>query len=62
MAKKLATFNLPFQAFKGFIETENKNNFSILARAFLENFLFVGFMQEKVQKGDFRKKALLSGT
>ena len=35
MAKKLATSNLPFQAFEGFIRTENKNNFS--------NFYFLFF-------------------
>jgi hypothetical protein len=36
--KKLATSNLPF---KGFILTQNKNNFSNPVRAFLENPLFV---------------------
>jgi hypothetical protein len=41
MAKKLATSNLPFQAFEGFIQTQNKNNFSNPVRAFLENPLFV---------------------
>jgi hypothetical protein len=28
MARKLATSDLPFQAFKEFIQTQNKNNFS----------------------------------
>jgi hypothetical protein len=41
MAKKLATTNLPIQAFEGFIRTQNKNNFSNPVRAFLENPLFV---------------------
>jgi hypothetical protein len=41
MAKKLATSNLPFQGFKGFIQTQNKNNFPNPVRAFLENPLFV---------------------
>ena len=39
--KKLATSNLPFQAFEEFIQTQNKNNFSNPVRAFLENPLFV---------------------
>ena len=41
MAKKLATSNLPFQGFEGFIRTQNKSNFSNPVRAFLENPLFV---------------------
>ena len=43
MAKELATSNLPFQTFEGFIGTSIKNNFSNLVRAFLENPLFVLF-------------------
>ena len=39
--KKLATSNLPSQAFKGFIQSQNKNNFSNPASAFLEHSLFV---------------------
>ena len=34
MAKKLATSNLPFQVIEGFIQTQNKNNFSNLASFF----------------------------
>ena len=41
MAKKLAASNLPFQAFEGLIQTQNKNIFSNPVRAFLENPLFV---------------------
>jgi hypothetical protein len=41
MAKKIPASNLAFQAFEGFIGTYNKKKFSILARAFLENPLFV---------------------
>jgi hypothetical protein len=41
MEKKLATSNLPFQGFKGFIPTQNNNSFSNPVRAFLENPLFV---------------------
>jgi hypothetical protein len=40
MAKKLATSNLPFQGFEGFIRTQNIF-FSNPVRAFLENSLFV---------------------
>ena len=40
--KKLAVSNLPFQVFQGVIGTLNKNDFSILVRAFLEN-LFCTF-------------------
>jgi hypothetical protein len=39
--KKLATSDLPFQGFEGFIRTQNKNNFSNPESAFLENPLFV---------------------
>jgi hypothetical protein len=39
--KKLATSNLSFQEFKGFIQTQNKNIFSNPVRAFLENLLLV---------------------
>ena len=38
--KKLAVSNLPFQVFQGVIGTLNKNDFSILVRAFLENLFF----------------------
>jgi hypothetical protein len=38
LQKKLATSNLPFQAF---IQTQNKNNFSNPVRAFSENPRFV---------------------
>jgi hypothetical protein len=41
VAKKLATSDLSFQGFEGFIRTQNKNNFSNPVRAFLENYLFV---------------------
>jgi hypothetical protein len=41
MPKKLATSNLPFQVFEGFKQTQNKINFSNRVRAFLENPLFV---------------------
>ena len=34
--KKVATSYLPFQAFEGFIQIQNKNNFSNQIRAFLE--------------------------
>jgi hypothetical protein len=42
MAKKLATSNLSFQGFEGFIRTQNENNFSNPCEGFfLENPLFV---------------------
>jgi hypothetical protein len=41
MAKKVATSDLPFQAFEGFIGTPQKSNFSNPMRAFLENPPFV---------------------
>ena len=46
MAKNLASSNLPFQVFEGFIgkEPKTKNN-SILVKAFLENPLFVLFIR-----------------
>ena len=44
MTKKLATSNLSFQAFEGFIGTQNKNKFSNPVKAFLENPLFVGWL------------------
>ena len=39
--KKLATSNLPFQAFEAFIQVQKKIFFSNPVRAFLENPLFV---------------------
>jgi hypothetical protein len=41
MVKKLATSNLPFQTSEGFKGFQNKNDFSNLVNAFLENPLFV---------------------